>query len=254
MPEPEDLALLEETVREAGHVARKFYGGDYKRWNKEGGSPVTEADLAVNKYLQDHLTAARPDYGWLSEENTDDPARLSRARVFVIDPIDGTVAFLKNRPHFTICAAIVVEGRPCCGVVYNPISEELYSAMAGAGAHRNGAVIHVGARDRLRDCAMLGDRTQLTQKPWPPMHVQNRNSVAYRLALVADGSADASVSLTAKRDWDLAAADIILSEAGGRLTDAKGTTLIYNRPTTRQSSLVAANAKLHTEILSLLRQ
>jgi myo-inositol-1(or 4)-monophosphatase len=254
LPDPEDLRLLEDTVHEAGTIARKFYGGDYKRWSKEGGSPVTEADLAVNTFLMDRLTAARPSYGWLSEENTDDPARLSRASVFVIDPIDGTVAFLKNRPHFTICAAIVVEGRPCCGVVYNPISEELYSARVGAGAHRNGAAIHVGARDALQDCAMLGDRTQLTQAPWPPMHVQNRNSVAYRVVLVADGSADASVSLTAKRDWDLAAADVILSEAGGCLTDAMGTTLIYNRPTTRQSSLVAANPQLHTEIVSLLRQ
>jgi len=239
-------------VREAGHIARKFYGGDYKRWSKEGGSPVTEADLAVNKYLHDHLTAARPHYGWLSEENTDDPARLARREVFVIDPIDGTVAFLKNRPHFTICAAVVVEGRPCCGVVYNPISDELYSARTGAGAHRNGQPIHVSGRDRLADCAMLGDRTQLTQAPWPSMHVQNRNSVAYRLVLVADGSADASVSLTAKRDWDLAAADIILSEAGGRLTDTSGSVLTYNRPVTRQSSLIAANPKLHTEILDLL--
>ena len=252
MPDLEDLTLLEDTVREAGHIARKYYGGDYKRWNKEGGSPVTEADLAVNKYLLDHFTTARPGYGWLSEENTDDPARLSRREVFVIDPIDGTVAFLKNRPHFTICAAIVVEGRPCCGVVYNPISEELYSARTGAGAHRNGAAIHVGDRAGLEDCTMLGDRTQLTSAPFPPMHVQNRNSVAYRLVLVADGSADASVSLTAKRDWDLAAADIILTEAGGCLTDAGGAPLIYNRPVTRQSSLVAANPKLHTEIVGLL--
>jgi myo-inositol-1(or 4)-monophosphatase len=252
LPDLEDLRLLEDTVRAAGHIARKFYGGDYKRWNKEGGSPVTEADLAVNKYLCDQLTAARPAYGWLSEENTDDPARLARREVFVVDPIDGTIAFLKNRPHFTICAAIVVEGRPCCGVVYNPISEEFYSARAGAGAHRNGVVIHVGGRGQLEGCAMLGGRTQLTRAPWPTMHVQNRNSVAYRLALVAAGSADASVSLTAKRDWDLAAADIILWEAGGRLTDAAGAMLIYNRAVTRQSSLVAANPALHTEILGLL--
>jgi myo-inositol-1(or 4)-monophosphatase len=249
---PQDLKLLEDTVREAGPIARKFYGGDYKHWSKEGGSPVTEADLAVNKYLSDVLTAARPAYGWLSEENTDDPSRLARREVFVIDPIDGTVAFLKNRPHFTICAAIVVEGRPCCGVVYNPISEELYSARTGAGAHRNGAPIHVGPRDTLEGCAMLGDRTQLTQAPWPAMHVQNRNSVAYRLALVADGSADVSVSLTAKRDWDLAAADVILHEAGGLLTDVRGAVLIYNRPVTKQSSLIAANPGLHAKVINLL--
>ena len=254
MPALEDLKLLEHTVHQAGHIARKFYGGDYKQWSKDGGSPVTEADLAVNAYLCDQLTAARPGYGWLSEENADDPARLSRREVFIVDPIDGTIAFLKNRPHFTICAAIVTEGRPCCGVVYNPISEELYSARIGGGAHRNGAPIRVAAREQLEGCAMLGDRTQLTRSPWPAMHVQNRNSVAYRLVLVADGSADASVSLTAKRDWDLAAADIILHEAGGLLTDTSGAALIYNRPVTKQASLVAANPVLHAEITGLLRQ
>jgi myo-inositol-1(or 4)-monophosphatase len=254
LPEREDLRLLEDTVREAGHIARKFYGGDYKQWSKEGGSPVTEADLAVNKYLCDVLTGARPDYGWLSEENTDDASRLDKREVFVVDPIDGTVAFLKNRPHFTICAAIVAAGRPCCGVVYNPISDEMYAARRGAGAYRNNIPIQVGPQGALEGCAMLGDRTQLTQAPWPAMHIQNRNSVAYRLALVADGSADASVSLTAKRDWDLAAADIILHEAGGVLTDARGAALIYNRPVTTQTSLVAANPALHSAIIGLLRQ
>jgi myo-inositol-1(or 4)-monophosphatase len=253
LPDRDDLALLEDAVRGGGAIARKFYGGDYKRWSKEGGSPVTEADLAVDKYLCETLTAARPDYGWLSEESADDPSRLEKARVFVIDPIDGTIAFLKNRPHFTVCAAVVADGRPACGAIYNPVSDELYSARLGGGAHRNGDAIHVGGRDALEDCAMLGDRRQFTQAPWPPMHVQNRNSVAWRLALVADGSADASVSLTAKRDWDLAAADIILSEAGGLLTDTRGETLRYNRESTLQSSLAAANPALHAEIVALLR-
>jgi myo-inositol-1(or 4)-monophosphatase len=250
--EPEDLKLLEDAVRAAGDIARKYYGGDYKRWNKEGGSPVTEADLAVNKYLCDTLTTARPDYGWLSEESADDPIRLEKSHVFVVDPIDGTVAFLKNRPHFTVCAAVVVDGRPCCGAIYNPASDEMYSARLGNGARRNGAPIHVGPRDRLEGAAMLGDRTQLSLPPFPPMHLQNRNSVAYRVMLVADGSADASVSLTGKRDWDLAAADVILHEAGGRLTDAQGALMTYNRPSTLQTSLVAANPALHAEIVALL--
>lgn len=250
---PEDLKLLEEVVREAGPIARQFYGGEYKKWSKEGGSPVTEADLAVNKYLCDRLRAARPGYAWLSEENADDPSRLAKRALFVIDPIDGTIAFLKHRPHFTICAAIVVDSRPCCGAVYNPITDELYSAREGAGAHRNGAPIKVAPRGQLEGAAMLGDRNQLEAAPWPPMHVSNRNSVAYRLALVADGSADASVSLTCKRDWDLAAADVILHEAGGLLTDACGARLVYNRESTMQSSIVAANPGLHAEIIQLLK-
>ncbi|HYJ35601.1 MAG TPA: 3'(2'),5'-bisphosphate nucleotidase CysQ [Rhizomicrobium sp.] len=255
MPALDDLDLLEHTVRQAGDIARKFYGGDYKRWSKEGGSPVTEADLAVNAFLRERLTGARPDYGWLSEENADDPARLAKPTLFIIDPIDGTIAFLKNRPHFTICAAVVTDGRPCCGVVYNPISHELYSARKGGGAHRNHLPIRVGRRETLEGAAMLGDRTHFIPPLWPPLHVQNRNSVAYRLVLVADGSADASVSLTAKRDWDLAAAEIILAEAGGRLSDMHGATLVYNKPVTKQSSLVAANPVLHADIISrLVRQ
>jgi myo-inositol-1(or 4)-monophosphatase len=253
-PEAEDLDLLERAAREAGGIALKFYGGDYKRWSKEGGSPVTEADLAVNKFLHEKLTSARPDYGWLSEESADDPARLGCTRLFVIDPIDGTIAFLKHRPHFTICAAVVVAGRPCCGVVYNPVTDEMYSARLGNGAHRNGALIHVGTCHDIQGCAMLGPRDELSRTPWPAMHVQTRNSVAYRVVLVAAGSADATVSLSSKRDWDLAAADIILTEAGGKLTDAAGATPIYNRAVTRQPSLVAANPALHGEILSLLRQ
>jgi myo-inositol-1(or 4)-monophosphatase len=101
---------------------------------------------------------------------------------------------------------------------------------------------------------MLGPRSELTEAPWPPMHVQTRNSVAYRIVLVADGSADATVSLSCKRDWDLAAADIILTEAGGRLTDTQGATPIYNRSATLQPSLAVANPALHAEIISLLRQ
>lgn len=250
----DDLALLEEAVRAAGDIARGYFGASYKRWNKEGGSPVTEADLAVDRHLHAVLTAARPGYGWLSEESADNPERLEKDRTFVVDPIDGTVAFLKQRPHFTICAGIVTRGRPCCGVVYNPMTDELYSARLGSGAHRNGAPIRVGTREALADCAMLGDRTQLVKAPWPALHVQNRNSVAYRVVLVADGSADASVSLTPKRDWDLAAADIILTEAGGRLTTAGGQTLIYNQAETLQPSLVAANPALHDRIIHLLRQ
>ena len=252
MRDREDLTLLTDTVRAAGAIAMRYFGSDYRTWRKEGGSPVTEADIAVNRYLCETLTTARPDYGWLSEESPDDPARLASARVFVVDPIDGTIAFLKGRPHFTICAAIVVDGRPCCGVVFNPASDELYAARGGGGASRNGASIHVGARGVLEGCHMLGNRDALTRAPWPPMEVHNRNSLAYRLALVADGSADASASLTAKRDWDLAAADIILGEAGGVLTDARGEPLIYNRAETVQPSLVAANPKLHTEIIRLL--
>jgi myo-inositol-1(or 4)-monophosphatase len=250
----DDLALLEAACRAGGEIARRHFAQGCKSWSKQGGSPVTEADLEVDAYLRAALTSTRPGYGWLSEESIDDEARLSRATVFIVDPIDGTVAFLKGRPHFTICAAVVQDGVAVAGVVYNPMLDHLYKAVTGGGAFCNGAAIHASPAHGLAGCAMLGDRSVLGQAPWPPMKVETRNSVAYRVALVADGSFDATVSLSAKRDWDLAAADVILREAGGRITDSQGAALRYNRPDARQVSMIAAGPALHEEIIHHLRQ
>jgi len=257
LPGRDDLDLLAATVREAGHIARGFFGGEYKRWSKAQGSPVTEADLAVDRFLNERLRAARPDYGWLSEESEDDAARLDKRTVFIVDPIDGTVAFLKGRPHFTICAAVVEDGRPTAGVVYNPILEEFFAARRGGGATCNGAAIHVSARESLEGCRMLADKEMLAHPawneapniPWPAMEIETRNSIAYRLALVANGAFDAMLALSAKRDWDLAAADVILTEAGGVATTHDGSQLVYNRPDALQTSVVGAGAGLHPRLL-----
>jgi myo-inositol-1(or 4)-monophosphatase len=248
----DDLALLEAACRAGGEIARRRFAQGCKSWSKQGGSPVTEADLEVDAHLRAVLTAERPDYGWLSEESIDDKARLSHSTLFIVDPIDGTVAFLKGRPHFTICAAVVRNGTAVAGVVYNPMLDHLYKAVAGGGAQRNNAAIHVSAAHDLTGCAMLGDRAMLTRAPWPDMKVETRNSVAYRVALVADGSFDATLALTAKRDWDLAAADVILREAGGRITDRNGMALVYNGAEALQPSMIAAGPDLHEEITARL--
>ncbi len=252
MPEPDNLKLLEHAVRDAGEIARKYYGGDYKRWNKAGGSPVTEADLAVDRFLKQTLLAARPGYGWLSEESLDDPARLSAERVFVVDPIDGTVAFMKQRPHFTICAALVEQHRPIAAVVYNPIAGECFTAEKGAGARLNGEPIHVHDRTNIEGCRMLGPKSIF--EGWPPMEITSYSSIAYRVALVAAGRHDAMISLTVKRDWDLAAADLIVQEAGGLLSDEAGNRPEYNRPQATQRTSVAAAPMLHAALLAQLRQ
>jgi myo-inositol-1(or 4)-monophosphatase len=258
LPAPDaDLDLLRTIVREAGTIARGFFGGSYKRWSKEQGSPVTEADLAVDAFLKERLCAARPDYGWLSEESEDDPSRLERRTVFIVDPIDGTVAFLKNKPHFTICAAVVEDGRAVAGVVYNPISEEMFAARTSHGATCNDVPIHVSARGELEGCRMLADRQMLAHnawetppnRPWPPMEIETRSSIAYRLALIANGSFDAMLALSAKRDWDLAAADIVLSEAGGLVTAHDGARFVYNRPAALQGSVIAAGPGLYAKLL-----
>lgn len=253
-----DLVLLEECVREAGKIARSFFGGSFKKWDKSKGNPVTEADLAVDKFLSDHLRAARPDYGWLSEETEDDASRLSAEAVFVVDPIDGTIAFMKGRPHFTICAGVVCDGLPVAGAVYNPITEECFTAHVAGGAHVNGTPIVVSRQEVVENCRMLGDKPMFLHAawnsapniPWPPMEIETRNSIAYRMALVADGQFDAMMALSAKHDWDLAAAEIIVSEAGGVVTTHTGAKLRYNRDTTLQPSIVAAGPALHAHLMT----
>ena len=252
-----DLALIEQAVRGAGEIAKRYFGGEYKRWDKGKGQPVTEADLAVDKFLHETLIAARPDYGWLSEETEDDAARLVREFVFVVDPIDGTIAFLKGRPHFTICVAIVCDGRPIAGAVFNPILDECFTAIEDGGSHLNGAPIHVSVRTELEGCRMLGDRAMLEHPawsrapntPWPAMEIETRNSIAYRMALVANGTFDAMLALSAKHDWDMAAADVILREAGGVVTTHDGAVPRYNGTQPIQPSIVAAGPALHARIL-----
>ncbi len=260
MPAPDaaaDLSLLEACVREAGGIARGFFGGSYKKWDKSKGNPVTEADLAVDKFLRETLCAARSDYGWLSEETEDDAQRLSARTVFVVDPIDGTIAFMKGRPHFTICAGIVTNGAPVAGVVYNPITEECFAARAGNGAFLNGAPIHVSDRAALEGCRMLADKAMLAHpawtnppnRPWPPMEIETRGSIALRMVLVASGQFGAMLALSSKRDWDLAAANIIVTEAGGNVTTHTGDKPLYNRVSTLQPSVVAAGPKLHAQLM-----
>lgn len=261
MPAPDDaadlLALLESSVRDAGRIARRFFGGDFKRWDKGKGNPVTEADIEIDHFLRRTLCAARPDFGWLSEETEDDPARLSTASQFVVDPIDGTIAFMKGRPHFTICAGVVTGGTPVAGAVYNPIAEECFTARLGHGAFLNGTPIHVSDRSAIEGARVLSDKQMLAHpawntppnRPWPPMHVESRNSIAYRMALVASGQFDAALALSSKRDWDLAAAQIVVTEAGGIVTTHTGAQLDYNRANTIHPSLVVAGPALHAELL-----
>jgi myo-inositol-1(or 4)-monophosphatase len=263
LPAPDtasDLALLESAVREAGTIARRFYGGDFRRWSKAHGSPVTECDLAVDRFLFEQLRGSRPEYGWLSEETEDNPARLTADTTFVVDPIDGTIAFMKHRPHFAICAAVVHGGRPRAGVVYNPITEECFTAREGDGAYCNGIRIHVSPSALVEDCRMLADKSMLSHpswreppnSTWPHMHIETRNSIAYRMALVAKGEFDAMLALSAKRDWDLAAADIIVGEAGGKATSHDGAILLYNRPEALQRSIISAGPALHARLLERL--
>lgn len=252
-----DTALLAESLRHAGEIAKRYYGGKYRSWNKSHGNPVTEADIEIDHFLKQTLLSARPEYGWLSEETEDDSARLQREFVFVADPIDGTHGFLKQRPHFTIVGTVVHRGRPISAAIFNPITGEMFEATKGAGATKNGVPISVSDRTSFDGARILAERKLMEparwSKPWPATLIsETRASAAYRIALVAAGEFDATMSLTRKSDWDVAAGDLIVHEAGGMITDRNGNLLIYNRPATEHGSLICAGPELHAELLNRL--
>lgn len=253
----EDLALIVEAAREAGALILQHRARGISVEYKENNSPVTDADLAADAFLKQRLRAARPDYGWLSEETADDPERLARQRIFLVDPIDGTRAFVKDRPWFTVCIAVVEHGAPVASVVLAPALDETFTALAGGGAFLNGEPIRPSARAELDDALMVGDeglfRHPVWTSPWPTMRYQNRNSLAYRVCLVAAGAADAAVSWGGKSDWDLGAADLVAREAGAAICDWRGERYVYNRPDPSQSGLVAAAPGLAPLILEKTR-
>jgi myo-inositol-1(or 4)-monophosphatase len=250
----DDLKLFKAALAEAGEIARGYFGGKFKSWDKAKGAPVTEADIAVNDLLRARLTAARPNYGWLSEETEDHPARLQSARLFVIDPIDGTVSFMKGKPEFVIAAAVVENGRPLAAAVFNPVTGELFDAIKGKGARLNGQSIHTSHRTTVEGSRMLGSKSMFAHPawptPWPAMHIETRGSIAYRMVLVAAGQFDAMMALSSKRDWDLAAADLIVSEAGGRCTTHNGQVFSYNRESTLHPSVMCAGPELYHELFA----
>jgi myo-inositol-1(or 4)-monophosphatase len=252
-----DLALILEAAQAAGALALDMKRQGLKRWDKGGGQPVTDADIAVDTLLKESLGAARPDYGWLSEETADDSDRMQRQRLFVVDPIDGTVAFMKGKPWWAVSIAVVEGDRPIAGVVFAPELDEAFTATVGGGAFLNGAAIQPSATTVLEDSGMLGDAPMFAhpawKTPWPPMRIETRNSIAYRMTLVADGRWDAALALSAKSEWDLAAADLICAEAGAVVTDHKGLPYRYNKPAPLMRSLVCAAPGMHELILERVR-
>ena len=244
-----DVALLAEAAREAGALMLAMRGRCAVR-GKADGSPVTDADLAVDAGLHERLTGARPDYGWLSEETADDPARLTRRRVFVVDPIDGTTAFIRGKPWFCTSLAVVEDGAPVAAAVFAPELDELFLAERGGGATLNGAPLRGAETDDLARARVVGDPDLLRPPAWPPWTVARRNALAYRLALVAAGRFDATISPTPKREWDIAAGALIAEEAGAAVTDAAGVPLRFNTPEAKTPGLVACAPGLLPLILA----
>lgn len=249
-----DAELLGSAVREAGALARSLFG-QVKHWTKSDGSPVTEADLAVDKVLKERLHDARPDYGWLSEETPDTPDRLVCAKVWIADPIDGTRAFTHGADEWCVAAALLTDGRPTLAAIYRPMTDDFYEAAAGKGARLNGRPLHIVGTANLAGARVLGNVSALKQlQAQAPVEAVPSGNIplALRLAFVAEGKLDAALSTTPKHDWDLAAGDLLVHEAGGIVTGLSGKAFIYNRALTRQENYVATSPRLQAKLLEHL--
>jgi len=240
-----DLELITGAARLAGARALDFFRKAPDVWWKNGGrSPVSAADFAANDILKKELLSARPNYGWLSEETDDDDRRLDCETVFVIDPIDGTRAFIAGKDIWCVSAAVVHRGRPVAGVLFAPSLDELFTAAENGTALKNGQPIAASRLDAARPTRVAAPEDMahgIERYMAGGVHrIPHVPSLAYRLAMVADGRIDATLVKRNAHDWDLAAADLILSRAGGSLVALDGEPLSYNRPTVSHETLAAA--------------
>ena len=250
-----DLDLLISAAKAAGDVSSRFSGATARRWEKpDGAGPVTEADLAVNAVLHAHLTSARPNYGWLSEESEDDAQRLGKEAVFVVDPIDGTRSFANGDKTWAHALAVVKQGVTTAAAIFLPMRDLLYTASVGAGAWCNGASITASERQALDGASVLAASPALDSRNWdgpaPNIRRAYRPSLAYRMAVVADGAFDAMITLRETWEWDVAAGDLILREAGAICSDRSGAPLRFNNPRPTVNGVLAGGAALHGAMVS----
>lgn len=239
----------------AGEIAMSHWRRAPTTWTKADRSPVSAADLEVDRAARDALLSARPDYGWLSEESPDDPGRLDRRHCFILDPIDGTRAFLKEEETWGVSLAVADGGRVTAAVIHMPAKGLTYSAAAGGGACLNGEPIHVSARSDPDGARLLASKPTYGGTNWtrmPRFERMFRPSLAYRIACVAEGRADAMLTLRDAWEWDTAAGALIAAEAGARVTDRHGGELRYNSPEGKSAGVLTANPALHGAIRAAL--
>jgi myo-inositol-1(or 4)-monophosphatase len=251
-----DAELLRDTVREAGELALSLFRTELKNWTKGISSPVSEADIAVNELLERRLRAATPDYGWLSEESADDERRLAKRLVWIVDPIDGTRGYLAGREDWCVSVALVEDAVPVLAAVLAPASDEFFFAARGQGATRNDVLLQATSGTAL-DFSRIAGPKPLVERLKPSggdvtLHPRIA-SLALRLCRVAQGSLDAAFAGGQSRDWDLAAANLIVQEANGRMSALSGEAIAYNRREVAHGVLVAAGRDRHASIVSHFR-
>jgi len=254
-----ELKLAKDAAIEAGALIMNYYKADYEIRDKGYHNPVTTADHAVDSYLKKVLKDARPEYGWLSEETVDSPGRLTKDRVWVVDPLDGTKEFIEGVPNFVVSIALVENGTPIVGVLYNPVTKETFTAVRGDGAKLNGETIQCAAKDDVGDMVILNSRSETRRGLWELYdgtfgELRAIGSVAYKLGLTAAGKADIFASLRPKNEWDICAGNCIINEAGGKLIDLNGNPRQYNQENTLiEPGLIAGDVDAVDKTFKILK-
>lgn len=245
-------------AKQAGALIRAIYNTEYTVNYKDKGkdSPVTIADRDANQKIHEILQGAFPEYGWLSEETVDSPARLSRRHVWVVDPMDGTKEFIQKIPEFAVSIALVEDGAPVLGVAYNPPLDRLYWAVRGQGAWCNEERLQVSPCNRLAEATILSSRSETKRGEWDAFknafQTRPTGSIAYKLSLIGSGEADATFTLVPKNEWDICAGVLIVEEAGGKISNLDGSQVVFNKPKTLLPGLIASNTLLHEQIFQLI--
>ena len=252
-----ELQVARDAALAAGEILQRYFrDGGYQIDSKGRNNPVTTADFEADSELKQILRDAFPAYGWLSEETADNDDRLTRERVWIVDPLDGTKEFIKGIPEFVVAIALAEHGVPVLGVSYNPIKQELFSGMPGAGCFLDGKPVTVSSTSTLEHSTILASRSETARGEWKAYEgrvtVRPIGSVAYKLALVAAGQADATFTLTPKSEWDIASGVALIIAAGGRVTDLHGGEVRFNHRDVKTPGFVASNGHLHAQLESML--
>jgi myo-inositol-1(or 4)-monophosphatase len=250
------LARIREALEAAGATLAAFVPGAVASSQKSfGRGPVTEADRAVNRVLRDALW--REGEGWLSEESVDDFDRLEKSCVWIVDPLDGTLEFIAGVPEWCVSIGWIEHGRAVAGGIYNPVTREMFLGSIKTGVTYNGSSVTASKRDSLSGAVVLASRSEVKRGEWndfqnAPFVVRPTGSVAYKLALVAAGLADATWTLSPKNEWDIAAGVALIESAGGFVQNLENSLLTFNRRSSLLSGLIAGGAGLREEISELL--
>lgn len=239
-------------AEEAGRIAAERCGGPFQRWEKVPGHPVCDIDLEVDAYLRERLTALDPEAGWLSEETLDDSDRFERRRLWVVDPIDGTRDYLRERPGWCVSVALVEDRVPVLGVLSAPARGELWTASRGQGSRRNGETLRVSPRAELAGARVPADQLPKVDRDLVP--VAKPNSIALRIGLVAAGEADLLATLRWGFEWDIAAAALIAEEGGAVVTGALGQPLAFNSASGEAFGVLVATPGIHAAAVERLRE